>query len=111
VTKFIGSEYVIAYGLLKEIYNGKNSVSFPELRKLARQLQVRLNEMDIDAIVIDYNLQEAIASYSDYFELVELNDTMYAKCGRDIGKYDLERRFIGYLPFNILQVARELIKS
>ncbi len=93
------------------MYKGKNSVSFPELRKLSRQLQTRFNELNIDAVVIDYNLQEAIISYFDYFEFVELDGVPYAKCTRKIGGYDLERRFIGYLPLKILRVAMNLIKD
>ncbi len=111
MTTFIGSEYLIAYGLLKQIPNGKNIISFPKLRKMARQLQDKFNELGIDAIVIDYDLQGAIASYPDYFEFVELNGVPYVKCSSEIGMHDLERRFVGYLPLNILQVAMKLIKD
>lgn len=111
MTTFVGSEYLIAYGILKQIPNGETSVSFPELRKMARQLQDKLNELEIDAIVIDYELQKAITSYPDYFEFVKLNGVPYAKCNRRIGKLDLEKRFIGYLPLNILQVAMNIIKD
>lgn len=103
VTTFIGSEYLMAYGLMKKLRIGENAVTFAELRQMSRQLQDELNHSGVDAVVLTY-FDKALYEYDDYFTSVEVNGDYYVKCAPQIGLYNLERRFIGYLPLDVIEV-------
>lgn len=104
MTTFISAEYVIAYALLDKMNKGLDAVTFNEVRELANKIQVRLNEADIDAVVISHNIPDTIYQFGEYFEMVTLNNTNYIKCKRGVSASKLESRFIGYLSLDTLKI-------
>lgn len=111
MTSFIGGEYLIAFGLMKAIQEGNDSVSFQELRNLAHTMQKRLNESDIDAVIIDSNLIDDLCTFDRYFDFVTLNHIPYAKCKPGVGMQDLQNRFIGYLPICVISTMMDCMKD
>lgn len=107
----IGSEYLIGLGLLAKLKKGKNSISFAELSRLIRKVQNGLDNLNVTALVIDCDLQNTIEQFSEYFQTVELNNMLYAKCKAGIEANDLESRFMGYIPFDVLKVIVNLIED
>lgn len=101
---------MIAFGLMKALQDGNDSVSFQELRNLARTMQKRLNESDIDAVVIDTNLIDELCYFDRYFDFVTLNHTPYAKCKPGIGIQKLQE-LVGYLPISVRNVMVECMKG
>ena len=111
MTSFISGEYLIAFGLMKALQDGNDSVSFQELRNLARTMQKRFNESDIDAVIIDSNLIDDLYTFDRYFDFVTLNHVPYAKCKPGIGMQNLQNRFVGYLPITVLCAMMECMKG
>lgn len=93
----------MAYGLISKLRNGKNAITFAELRDKAQKLQNELNTSDIDAVVLTY-FDKALYEWSDYFTSVEVNGDYYVKCAPGVGLHNLEYRFIGYLPLKVFEV-------
>lgn len=93
MTAIVGAEYLIAFGLIKALSEGDNAISFSRLRALANQIQERFNAVSVDAVIVDYNLQEAICDYDQYFDFVILNRVPYAICKAGISVQDLKQRF------------------
>jgi len=108
---FVGSEYLIAYGLLHQLQNGKGSIMFSELIDFARRLQNTFNEQGVDAVVIYSELRKAVYDNPDYFECVNTGNIPYVRCKYGIGKQDLEKRFIGYLPFKVILAAISVVED
>ena len=98
MTTFIGTEFLIGFGLIRKLRQGDDRISYAELRDMARQLQNKLNNSDVDAVVLT-DFVGALNSYSDYFERC---GEYHVKCAPGIGLYALRRRFIGYLPLDVL---------
>ena len=111
MTSFIGGEYLIAFGLMKTIREGNDSISFQELRSLAHIIQKKLNESDIDAVIIDSNLMYDLYIFDKYFDFVELNHIPYVKCKPGIRLKDLYNRFAGFLPIDVLCIMAECMKG
>lgn len=111
MTSFISGEYLIAFGLMKAIRDGNDSISFQELRNLARIMQQRLNDSDVDAVIIDSNLIDDLYAFDRYFDFVTLNHIPYAKCKPGVGLQDLYSRFAGSLPIDLFCVMDECIKK
>ena len=80
MTTFIGAEYVIAYTLINKLKRGLDAVTFQEVRDFANKFQIELNKNDIDAVVINHSLPDAVYQFSEYFEAVSLNNENYIKC-------------------------------
>ena len=111
MTAFIGQEYLLGFCLLRQLRRGNDSVSFSEVRHTARVLQEALNSAKIDAIVIDHSLTQIISEFRDYFQMVEINGVPYVKCNHGVTIGTLERRFVGYLPLDVLEIAVKTIKD
>lgn len=109
MTTFIGSEYLIGFCLLRQSRIGNDSISFPEVRHTARVLQEALNSANVDAVVIDHSLVQTIAEFGDYFQMIEINGVPYVKCNHEVTPGMLERRFVGYLPLDVLEIAIKVI--
>lgn len=108
MTVFIGAEYLIAIGLMRQLKSGKDTIAFAEVISLGEELQAMLNSVGEDAIVIRYNLSDTIAQFGNYFEEMELNCVPYIKCKDGINILTLENRFLGYLPLSVLQVMNAM---
>lgn len=70
-----------------------------------------MNAANVDAIVIDHSLVQTITEFEDYFQMVEINDTPYVKCNYEVTQGTLERRFVGYLPLEVLEIMEKVIKD
>lgn len=111
MTTFIGAEYIIAYTLITKIQSGFDTATFQEVRDFGAKLQNELNKNNIDAVVISHSLTDTVYQFSEYFEEVSLNNVNYIKRKRDISLSDLEFRFLGYLPLNILNTVDDIINE
>ena len=106
MTALIGSEYLMAYGLLRALREGRDSVSFSELRDMAKILQSALNEAGADAVACT-DFERALAEWNRYFEEAESCGIPCVKCAQGTGARDLKRRFVGYLPLDVLRIVLE----
>lgn len=102
----IGTEYLIAYGLVHQLENGKDSISFGDLNKYGSSLQDVLNSKNIDAVVLNHSYRESIYNNSDYFEYVEMNSTPFVKVVKGVSENNLRNRF-AYLPIEVLIVLAD----
>lgn len=109
MTVFIGTEYLMAYGLMKKLRNGENAITFSELRQTGRKLQDELNNSNVDAVVLTY-FDRALYEWDDYFTSVEVNGNHYVKCAPQVGLGNLEARFIGYLPLDVMEVMSRVCR-
>ena len=100
---FVGAEYIIANLLIavKKKHN-RDSISLGELSSAGVYIQRQSLEKDIDAIFLSSTdqLSTAIFDFSDYFEYDSNRQEIFIVKTKKIS--DLESRFIGYLPFNVL---------
>ena len=111
MTTFIGAEYIIAYTLITKIQSGFDTATFQEVRDFGTKLQNELNKNNIDAVVISHSLPDVIEQFSEYFDIVVLNNCSYIKCKRGVYLSQLESRFLGYLPLNILSIVDDIIND
>ncbi len=101
---FVGAEYIIANILiaLKKL-SKRDFVTLDELSEAGIYIQKQslINE-EIDAIFLSSSDQVASAIYdfSDYFEYDKENNSINIVKTKKLE--DLESRFIGYLPFAVL---------
>lgn len=113
---FVGAEYIIANVLiaLKKL-NKKDAVSLDELSQAGIFIQKESINNDIDAIFLSSSehVVSAIYDFSDYFEFDRKTNSIYVVKTKNIE--DLESRFIGYLPFNVLRflvnISLEFVKQ
>ena len=100
---FVGAEYIIANLLIamKKKHN-RDSISLEELSTDGVYIQRQSLEKDIDAIFLSSTdqLSTAIYDFSDYFQYDPDQQEIFIVKTKKIS--DLESRFIGYLPFNVL---------
>ena len=101
----VGAEYIIANVLiaLKRL-NKKEFITLDELSRAVIYIQKQsLVDNKTNAIFLSSYKQMVTALYdfSDYFEYDPSDDSIYIVNTKNID--DLENRFIGYLPFNILK--------
>ena len=101
---FVGAEYIIANMLIALSKTTKRDVvTLSELSEAGIYIQKQsLEEEKIDAIFLSSSEQviNALYDFSDYFEYDQANNSIRIVKTKNIK--DLESRFIGYLPFNIL---------
>lgn len=100
---FVGAEYIIANLLIAmKKAQKKESISLEELSSAGVYIQKSSIEKDVDAIFLSSTdqLSMAIFDFSDYFEYDENTQKIYIVKTKKIS--DLESRFIGYLPFDVL---------
>lgn len=100
---FVGAEYIIANLLIamKKKQN-RESISLKELSSAGVYIQKLSIEKNVDAIFLSSSdqLSTAIFDFSDYFELDSVNQEIRIVKSRKVS--DLESRFVGYLPFDVL---------
>ena len=100
---FVGAEYIIANLLIamKKKHN-RDSISLEELSSAGVYIQRQSAKEEIDAIFLSSTdqLSTAIFDFSDYFEYNSSWREVFVVKTKNIS--DLESRFIGYLPFDIL---------
>lgn len=100
---FVGAEYIIANFLIaiKKKQN-RESISLKELSSAGVYIQKLSIERNVDAIFLSSSdqLSTAIFDFSDYFEFDSSSQEIRIVKNKKIS--DLESRFIGYLPFNVL---------
>ena len=113
---FVGAEYIIANILIALKKIGKReSVTLNELTEAGIYIQKQSLSEDINAIFLSSSDQVASAIYdfSDYFEYNKEEDAIYIVKTKNIE--DLESRFMGYLPFNVLSflvnMSMEFVKQ
>lgn len=100
---FVGAEYIIANVLIAlKKANKKEVISLDELSQAGIYIQKMCMQDDIDAIFLSSSEQVANALYdfSDYFEYDKDSNSIKVVKTKNID--DLESRFLGYLPFNVL---------
>ncbi len=100
---FVGAEYIIANLLIAMKKNHKKeSISLEELSSAGVYIQRLSIEESIDAIFLSSTdqLSMAIFDFSDYFEFDAETQEIHVVKTKRIS--DLESRFIGYLPFDVL---------
>lgn len=113
---FVGAEYIIANVLIALKKIGKrDSVTLDELSRAGIYIQQKSLNEDINAIFLSSSEQVASAIYdfSDYFEYDDHANSIYIVKTKNID--DLESRFVGYLPFEVLRflvnVSMEFVKQ
>lgn len=107
MTTFVGTEFVIGFGLIKKLRQGKSEIFREELWQMAQNLQNRCNTSGVDAVVLT-DFDWAIASYPDYF--VE-DQNRCVKCAPGVRLGQLEERFMGYLPLEVMIIiAQECLR-
>ena len=70
---------------------------------MAQKAQNKLNGSDVDAVVLT-DFDWTVASYSDYFVETENH---CVKCAPGVGLEQLEGRFIGYLPLEVMSIISQ----
>lgn len=110
--QFIGAEYLIANLLIKKQKEGKSSVSMEELIKCGVNVQRISKNNSLDAIFLTARdeFYEAIYDFTDYFScefdsLTGRIKNVEIKTGKNVT--DLEDRFVGYIPAEIVKILEE----
>lgn len=109
---FVGAEYIIANYLIAMKRNqNRDSISIEELSSAGVYIQELSVEKDINAVFLSSTdqLSSAIFDFSDYFEYMPADRTIRIVKSKKIS--DLESRFIGYLPFDVLMFLVEATNS
>ncbi len=109
---FVGAEYIIANLLIAvKKKQKKDSISLEELSSAGVYIQKQSIEKDIDAIFLSSTdqLSTAIFDFSDYFEYNSESQEIFIVKTKQIS--DLESRFIGYLPFDVLRFLVETVNE
>ncbi len=113
---FVGAEYIIANILiaLKKL-NKREAVTLDELNEAGIFIQKQSLSEDIDAIFLSSSehVVSAIYDFSDYFSYDQKTNSIYIVKTKNID--DLESRFMGYLPFDVLRflvnISMEFVKN
>lgn len=113
MTQFIGAEYLIANLLIQKMKNNKPFVSLEELSRYGIEVRRISVEEDLDAVFLLSRIEiyNAIFDFSDYFQC-EYDDHDQIKgitISKTKGIEDLETRFVGFIPDNIVDVLRQAI--
>ncbi len=108
---FVGAEYLIANILIALKNKGVDEVSFQKLNEYGISVQRQCVENKIDVVLllsID-KLHDAIYNFSDYFCLSKNKTTgePIIKVNKDTNVSDLQERFIGYLPLDVIQILMQ----
>lgn len=104
---FVSAEYIIANALIALAKEGKDCISFCNLREVGRRFQLYCNENNIHAVIQVYGdcIQRVLFECPEYFDCVESDGTLrepmvHIRNGVSIAA--LQQRFCGYLPLNVL---------
>ncbi len=110
---FVGAEYVMANTLIALKRKGINFITFEKLREIGFKIQTSFNEQGLDAIIMTSgdSISAAIFDFSDYFHYKEINGNPAIEIQKDTTITDLENRFVGYLPVNVLGVLLDEINK
>lgn len=107
---FVGAEYVIANALIALRKKGKTSkTTLPSLRNFGIDVQRYCLEKNIDALFLlsADRMSNAVYNFPDYFSLETIDGMDYIDINQDAPVTMLEERFIGYLPWGIIEVLLE----
>ena len=115
MTKFVGAEYVIANMLIKKLQKDETSVSLTELSQCGVQVQRVLTEKALDAVFLTSRSEifHAIYDFSDYFQCQYDEDDQLMGITINSNKKidDLQERFVGYIPKEIVDVLIKAIEQ
>ncbi len=102
MTTFVGAEYIIANLLIAFKNENKNTISLSELSEAEIYIQQQSLSENLNAIFLISSEQvlSAIHDFSDYFCFNSESNSISIARGKNIA--DLESRFIGYLPFDVV---------
>lgn len=108
---FVGAEYVMANALIALKRRGTDFITFERLREIGVKIQSSFNEKGIDAVILTSgsSISTAIFDFSDYFKCEEIDGNPAIFIQKDTTITDLENRFVGYLPVDILGALIEEI--
>jgi len=103
---FVGAEYIIANALIALKRKGVDEVKISVLQSYGAIVQKTCVEQSINAVFLlsSYNVSAAIYNFSDYFTYVEDSCEPVIRLNSDVKIEDLESRFMGYLPIQLLKV-------
>lgn len=101
---FVSAEYVIANALIALKRKGSDFVTFDRLREIGVMVQTSFNQQGVDAIVLTAgdSISMAIYNFSDYFLYEEVDGVPAIRIQKDTTIDNLESRFVGYLPVEVL---------
>ena len=110
---FVGAEYVMANALIALKRKGIDFITFDNLREIGFKIQTSFNEQGLDAVILPSgdSISAAIFDFSDYFQYKEIGGTPAIVIHKDTTIADLENRFVGYLPVDILGVLLKEINE
>ena len=106
MTTFVGAEYLIANAFIH--LTESRYLTIKELNECQRKMQNYWNSNNIDAI-INGNIKDAAYQFDDYFEIRE--DVSLILLKPNITKMDLEYRFVGYLPLEVILSFEKAMKN
>lgn len=103
---FVGAEYVMANALIALKRKGTDFITFERLREIGFKIQTIFNEQGLDAVILTSgdSISVAIFDFSDYFQYKEIDGAPAIVIHKDTTITDLENRFVGYLPVDVLGV-------
>ena len=100
---FVGAEYIIANSLIAiNKMKNRTEITLAELSDCGLQLQKKSVTHDLNVVFLSSEDQftNAIYNYSDYFEYYNEKKLVGIKQSKRVA--DLQSRFYGYLPFDVL---------
>lgn len=108
---FVGAEYVIANALIA-LKEKQDYITFEKLREIGVKIQQSFNEHGVDAVILTTGdrIKSAIYNFSDYFEYDEIGDDIpkpIIRIKKSTTCKDLEQRFMGYLPLDVLRLLQK----
>lgn len=106
MTTFVGAEYIIAYALIVKYRCCKlKTVDIDAVVRLSYYLQNQANNNRMDVIFLGSidNINISILNNSDYFKFNRETNEIGMSKWVDIS--DLESRFIGYLPLDVIKFS------
>ena len=103
---FVGAEYVIANSLIALKKKGIDYITFSILREIGFEIQNLSNTNGVDAIILTFgdSISSAIYDFSDYFQYREVNGEPAILIQKNTTIIDLQKRFVGYLPIDVLSI-------
>ena len=105
---FVGAEYVMANALIALKRKGTDFITFERLREIGFKIQTSFNEQ---VLTSGDSISAAIFDFSDYFQYKEMDGVPAIEIHKDITITDLENRFVGYLPVDVLGVLLKEINK
>jgi hypothetical protein len=106
---FVGAEYLIANALISLRKKGISKIAIPALQSFGIDVQQYCSQKQIDAIFLlsADKVFAAIYNFSDYFSFEKIENVNYISINKDTPVEDLENRFIGYLPVDVVMAILE----